>query len=292
MKHAFLMTVHSYPDLFGEILKRISSQGHFVFVNVDKKVDDTPFKIAAETIENVFFTDGVKRSRVNWGGFSQIKATLDLLSTARKIQPDYYHLISGQDFPCVNTKAFDTFFEQHSGQSFMHYDSKEEALAWKYDKYPERYKRYHFNDLYIINRKVSNVFAGILTVLTKFIERPDIDNIAAGWSWFSWHKNVVEYIFDYLRNNPLYVKRFHFTSCCDEIFFHTILNSHTENLLINTKNALRYIEWHPKREYYSLPLILDEREYKDIIESKAFFCRKVDPVKSSGLIKLLKTEDR
>lgn len=70
--------------------------------------------------------------------------------------------------------------------------------------------------------------------------------------------------------------------------FHTLLNKKTEELNIEKFNSLRYIEWHPKREYQSLPLILDEREYEDIINKKVFFCRKIHPELSHRLIILLK----
>ena len=169
----------------------------------------------------------------------------------------------------------------------MHFDNEEEAEDWKKYKYPERYKRFHFNDLYIVNQRVSTFIRIVFSIIFKRYERPDISGIAAGWNWFSWHKSVVDYIFDFLDRNSKYIDRFHYTSCCDEIFFHTILNEHTTELNINRDNALRFIEWHPKRNAKSLPLILDEREYQDIVDSRAFFCRKVDPSASGRLIEML-----
>ena len=50
----------------------------------------------------------------------------------------------------------------------------------------------------------------------------------------------------------------------------------------------RFIEWHPKRDYIGrLPLLLEEYEYEEIIESGAMLCRKVEPGKSYLLMDLL-----
>ena len=92
----------------------------------------------------------------------------------------------------------------------------------------------------------------------------------------------------YIKSNPFYLKRWHHTHCCDELIFHTLLNNKTKELNIEKYNSLRYIEWHPKRESPSLPLILDEREYEDIVKKNAFFCRKIHPELSHRLIILLK----
>ncbi len=111
--------------------------------------------------------------------------------------------------------------------------------------------------------------------------------VYAGWNWFSWHYSVMEYVLSYLRDNPQYLSRWKLTNCCDELIFHTMLNDKTKELNIDRYNSLRFVEWHPKREFTTLPLVLDEREYEDIIESGAFFCRKIHPGTSEKLMSML-----
>lgn len=97
----------------------------------------------------------------------------------------------------------------------------------------------------------------------------------------------MQFIVDFFDNNQPLIKRFHYTSSSDELIFSSIVYQYANALRIEKRNSLRYIDWHPKREYSSLPLILDERDYDDIISSGAFFCRKVDVELSIKLLEML-----
>lgn len=58
---------------------------------------------------------------------------------------------------------------------------------------------------------------------------------------------------------------------------------------IDGRKPLRYVSWnptHPVTEKYR-PYTLDERDYPYIINSQAFFCRKVDLPKSNRLLDLI-----
>lgn len=79
MNHAFILQVHKEPELFGRIVHRLAAPSHYFFVNVDKKADDKPYKEVCNNVKNVCFLEGDERKEVNWGGFSQIDCTLQLL---------------------------------------------------------------------------------------------------------------------------------------------------------------------------------------------------------------------
>lgn len=291
MNHAFILQIHKEPELFGRIVHRLAAPNHYFFVNVDKKVDDKPFKEVCNDVKNVCFLEGEERKEVNWGGFSQIDCTLQLLRKCTAPQSiDYIHSISGQDYPTVGNDAFDKFFEKHNGQSFMLYDKPEEHEEWSKPrgKYEQRYMPYHLNDIHI-NRMVKRLIEMAIHLVEHIhYLRPAIDNVYAGWSWFSWHRSVAEFVLIYLNEHPAYLKRFHNTACCDELIFHTLLHQYLKRLNINPNNALRYIDWHPSRPYEGrLPLTLDERDYELIINSGALFCRKVDEQNSGKLLDML-----
>lgn len=78
--HAFIIQVHKQPELFGRTVKKLTAPNHFFFINVDKKVNEVPFKQAVAGIENVTFLEGEDRTDVRWGGFSQVLCTQRLLS--------------------------------------------------------------------------------------------------------------------------------------------------------------------------------------------------------------------
>lgn len=128
MNHAFIIQVHKEPELFGRSVHRLGAPNHFFFINVDKKVDDKPFKDVYRDVKNMCFLEGDERKEVNWGGFSQIDCTLQLLRkcTAPPQSIDYIHSIGGQDYPTVGNEEFDEFFEKHYGESFMLYDKPKE----------------------------------------------------------------------------------------------------------------------------------------------------------------------
>ena len=120
--------------------------------------------------------------------------------------------------------------------------------------------------------------------------RKPITGLRAGWNWFSWHRRVAEYVIGQEKTNQAYFIRFHHTCCADELIFHTLLYPHLQECNINPNNSLRYINWEKEspRKHPGSPLTLNEEEYDDIINSGAFFCRKIDPVISQKLKGMLK----
>ncbi len=201
----------------------------------------------------------------------------------------YFHLISGNDYPCKSNEEIDAFFERHSGESFMKFDTDEEVRIWRKKKYPNRYRKYHFNDSNIpVTLRLLKPFIKVWQKMGGYL-RGEIDNIYGGWQWFSWHRTVVSYVLDYIEQNPLYLDRMRYTACVDELFFHTMLYPVLDSLNIQKDNALRYIDWHPKRFYKTLPLVLTEQDYSEIVNTDAIFCRKVNVEESVKLIKQLQT---
>jgi hypothetical protein len=294
MNHAFIMQVHTYPELFGDILKQLEAPNHYFFINIDEKIDDKLFLQEALNIENVFFLAGKKRVRVNHGGFSQIQCTLNLIEAVLSFKEkiEYIHSISGQDYPCVSNEVFDQYFLTRASDynGFMWYDSPEEVSEWKKQKYPKRYRPYYFIDTrWTYIDKLDHIIMRVLRrTLNKLYLKPEDKNIVAGWSWFSWSYSVADYVMNYFMKNPKELRKYKYTFCCDEIIFHTLLQDKLEYFKIQKNMSIRYIVWNPKRFTTSLPLILNENEYEEIVHSDALFCRKVHPQESEMLIRMLK----
>ena len=200
---------------------------------------------------------------------------------------DYFHLMSGMDYMCVSPKNFDNFFKEHAGETFMHFDSKEELAMWRDSKYRNRVCTWHFGDLFPSRAfPVRAVKKSLQIMFDLFVKRKMIDGIVGGWNWFSWHRSVADYVLNYHKEHPEYFKRWHYTHCCDELVFHTLLYTKLSELNI-VSNSLRFIEWHPKREYKSLPLVLRESEYDEIVSSGCLICRKVNEPESRQLLDML-----
>lgn len=289
MKHGFLITAHRDPDQLFEILSLLRTSNHYFYVNIDKKMQN--HKTIAENLESLIPNLKFTFMEVSHGGYSQIECTLNLLKLAAKDNLDYYHLLSGQDFPCQSNNAFDNFFEYAMGKSFMLYDNQEQHNRWINTKYQNRTRCWYFNDITHREIKAIDLLVKILNKIScKILWRHKIGGLRAGWNWFSWNKQVVNYVLKEEIENPKFFSRFKHTSCCDEVIFHTLLYPKLEELNIDSTNSLRYINW-SKNDYIrkkkNTPLILNEEEYDDIIKSKAFFCRKVDIVISKKLKQML-----
>ncbi len=221
-----------------------------------------------------------------------IATTLHLLEAVRrtKIHFDYVHSISGQDYPVVSNEAFDARMEAANGYSFMWYDRDEEHASWIVPGgyYERRYRWWCLSREKVRIPFMRKVLGKFDQYSRKFLVRKRIEGIRAGWSWFTWHVSVMNFVLEYMSTHPEYLRRFRHTYCCDELIFHTLLYPYLDNLKIHKDNALRYIEWHPKRAYNGkLPLLLEETEYEDIIRTGALFCRKVDSRVSERLLEKL-----
>lgn len=286
--HAFIIQVHKEPELLKRILNILQKDNHYFFINVDKKSKEyQSFKEVTKNIPNTFFLP--HRISVYHGGISQIECTLSLLKEVikSKINFSYVHSISGQDYPLRSNEAFDSFFEQ-TNNSFMAFDSDIAQKQFIQKKYPNRVNLWHLNNSHSLLSKIYKL-TKLIYLSNIIVKRNHIKDLQGGWSWFSWNKETVLYVLNYLDKHPDFYKRFNHTCCADELIFHTILQNKIQELKIEKYKPLRYVSWDPKRPIKSKyrPYILTEFDYEDIINSMAFFCRKVDLTESSTLLNLI-----
>lgn len=274
--HAFLILAHNNPTHLVRFLRALESSNHYFFVHIDKKSKDDFSEL--KNISNCFFIK--KKVSCNWGGFSLVKATLNLLKYAYfSGHFSYFHLLSGADYFCSTNKKFDVFFN-NTNQSFLSI-SDSTPFEW-------RLKIYTFND--IINRrgKWKNILWHTDDIQRKLIKHFKIrkelqERFYYGSQWFSLSHDIVHYVLKFCKTNPQFVRRFYLTFVPDESFFHMIImNSPLAHKI--TQNNLRFIDWKRKIPQEPLPRTLDIEDYDDIVKSGSFFCRKVSQPKSAELL--------
>ena len=152
LQHAFLMMVHKSPELFSRIVHILAAPNHYFFVHIDKKTKDyEQYKEAVKDVTNVIFTE---RISVFHGGVSQIYCELLLYKAALSAMPrmDYFHLISGQDYPLRTNKQFDDFFELNNEKSFAAIEEQDYHELCMKSKYPLRVNVYHPNGNSLIGK--------------------------------------------------------------------------------------------------------------------------------------------
>lgn len=289
MNHIFLFQVHKEPELVRRIFQRLEASNHYFIVNIDKK---SPYRHELCTIVNrVNNVISITDNSIAHGGFSFTECTINQMKVCRdySVYFDYYHTCSGQDYPCVSNKKFDSFFDDSFGFSYFKMDDPEEVEQKRKTKYKDRMESLDYSDLvkgrFIDRTPLNRIIRRIITPIKR--EYPALDLLWGGWNWFSLTDKCVDYLLKYFSENPEYVERFKYTFAPDELIFSTVLYYVRNELKIEIANSLRYVDWTPTREYSGLPLLLDERDYNEIIQSGALFCRKVEGEYSRVLLDML-----
>lgn len=257
---------HKNPRQLKELIDALQDNNSFFFIHIDKKAEIELFNNLQS--KNVFFAK--RRVNVSWGGFSQILATLELIKSLidYNLTFDYVHLLSGQDFPLKNKKAFIDYFENHKGDNFLEVFSL--PCHWSGNNGIDRISYKWLIDEVGLKRA------------TELVEIQAHRNMArtfpkgyqpyGGSQWWSLTNECIDYIaHESNPRNELYDFYKH-TYIPDEMYFHTlIMNSKFKSTVIN--NNLRYIDWYNGPEY---PKILRESDFYVFKETEAFFARKFD----------------
>lgn len=117
MKIAYLIPTYTDPEHLARLIRALDKDAEF-FVHVDAKVDETPFRRAAEA-GNVHFLE--RRFRVLWGDISQVYYQRELLTACMNHPARFVRicLLSGQDYPLWRNDRLLRFFRENSGREFV-----------------------------------------------------------------------------------------------------------------------------------------------------------------------------
>lgn len=283
IEQVFLIQAHKDSNLLKKIVSRLDAPNHYFVIHVDRKSCVMYEEIKQEfcSHDNIIVMEA---NNVMWGGAGQFFTTLKQIELSIEKWPflDFFHLISGQDYPVKSIHEFDNFFNTNRNYNYLAINDMPQAYY--------RSDIYHFCD--IIDYRTNNIAVKGIIKLMSSIQRKIIDSgirlrekiplqIYKGPNWWSLNREAINHILSYIKENPSYKRRFKYTYCCDEVFFHTILyNSELKNSIVN--DSLRYTDW--TKNGRGEPNILDETDFEKIIQSNSFFCRKIESERSKRLI--------
>lgn len=278
--HAYLIIAHHQFELLKKLIILLDDERNDIYIHMDKKVKnfDKELLCKAAKASNIFF---VKRIKVSWGGYSQIKGELELLKSAVKGNYQYYHLISGVDLPIKTNDEIHEFFDKNNGYEFIHFDSDEVDKSVL-----ERLSIYHFLQEYTKNKILNKIEEKFINIQKRYrINRLKKVNviIQKGANWFSITDKLAKYI---VSREKQIKSLFRYSLCCDEVFLQTIIanSEYKQNLYIKDKNnnylgCMRYIDW--KR---GKPYVFRKGDYDNLIHSPYLFARKFDLNVDSDII--------
>lgn len=287
MKHAIMIMAHKNFGFLRHLIEYFS-RDCYVFVHVDKKSSITREEQAC--LAAMPQVSGVYRKySVHWGGFSILKCELFLLREAmRSSDADYFHLISGQDYPIKPLSTFLEFFEKNKGKEFIRYANIPHP---RWDHYTfSRFQYYYPYDWFGKSTEESKRIVNKLVDWQKKhgIKRriPDhFEHLYGSTQWFSITRKAVETLLDYTRRHPAFYRRARWTFASEEFYVATVLVNLLPKKDIERRD-LRCIRW--IRENGNYPANLGFEHFHVLAEQETnLFARKFEEPMCVPLIPLI-----
>lgn len=234
MKIAYLILAHRNPQLIKRAIDRLSTKDCAFFIHIDQKSDLRRFSRCNGN--NVSFCE--HRIPVYWGEFSQVEATLLLMSQAinHAHHFDYFILMSGSDYPLKSGEYIQEFLDRHRGEEFLNL-AKLPAPGFPLYKIN---KVRHPSDQ-PVRRFFTRALGKIGFARRDF--RKSLGGMApyCGSTWWALSRDAIEYILQFDASHPQFAKYFRDTFTSDEMFFHTILGN--SDFRDRIRRNLVYLDW-------------------------------------------------
>lgn len=262
MRIAHLILAHKNPDQLKRLITALKHPSFDFYIHVDKKSDEQPFRNILQQ-KDVFFIN--KRTKIYWGDWGTIQATLNGFQTILPKGYDYINVISAQDFPIKSPEYIYKYFYEHQGTEFITCD----FIEGDWSEVASRISDYH-----LINWRIPGKHR-LEKIVTKILPPrvfPFNYKIVGRANWFSLTNNAVQYILQFLKAHPQMIRYFKYCWGADEFIFSTILyNSHFEEKI---KNNLVYVEF--DKQNIGHPKIITSADIDKLMESDKLFARKFD----------------
>jgi hypothetical protein len=278
------MLAHHQPDHLAKLARALDHADCMFFIHIDLKVEESVFRNLLREQRNVVFIEN--RYPMNWGAFSQVEATLALLSAAFACGASFhrYCLLSGSDYPIKSNNLIQTEFA--SNREFMRIDRN--IGASEEDSHSRNVMFYWFMDT--PERKACS----------GKLRRDPYKGIALyhGAQWWALTHDCVEYILQFISSHSDWLAFFRHTLCPDEILFHSIVKhsrfasrvTHDfettpdrDRMSLSNEHGCHYIDWNARGEE-RLPKVLDLTDLGKLLDSKALLARKFHEARSAALL--------
>ena len=284
MKFAYLIMAHDSLEQLQLLLEALDYEENDIYLHVDRKS-----RLAIESLKTQNANLHVSsKYAVYWGDISQTKCQIYLLNEAIKSYHDYYHLLSGHDFPIKSHEEIKSFFKKNVGKQFIHFEDDDYCTK-------ETCRYYHF-----FAPLLSRLQEGWLKNTLRRIERKLVDiqrnkgvnrQLYCGANWYSiTHELATEFC----SKRKEIIKKVKWTISSDEYVlqtFYRTISSKKYELFAETKAAgdyhgtAREIDW-----YRGSPYVWRSNDFDYLMKSERMFARKFDQkVDKEIILKIYKT---
>ncbi|WP_318837254.1 MULTISPECIES: beta-1,6-N-acetylglucosaminyltransferase [unclassified Providencia] len=270
MKTAVLIQTHKNSKYLCILAKKNPTIRFYI--HVDKKSPLIYEEIKSQNIPNITLLED--RIDVYWGGYSQVAATLKLLTTAL-LEPNnkYFHFLSSECYPLKrfneieeewNITPQNNYIESHLNKSN---DWRLKVLIPHVDT--------HFFRSFL--GRVLNKLIKLSSFIVHNSKIPK-DNFYFGSSWFSINRDLAQSIID-INNSTTFFHDFKKITCSDEHAFQILVRKF--NIQGITDDNKRFVIFKGKAN----PEYLTIQQIKEVQEKNNYwFIRKVDEKTSLSLL--------
>lgn len=275
MRQAILITAYRDIPMLEKLVDYFDDDFE-LFIHIDKRCRENLANIESKKHLHLY-----RSYAVEWGDYRHLKAIVSLMCEAyRHTDLQYFHLITGSDYPAMPLPQLKAFCEEHRSDNYLehfplpHKDWGSEGGLNRIAYWWPRPNSTRTSGAWFTRRFVSlQQRLGIKRGFKYFN-----GNLYGGGTYWSLSRKAVGLAVDYFNNHPEYLRRFCHTSIAEEICLPTLLvNSGVP--LVN--NYMRYIDWGPDG---ANPQVLTEKDYDNIVSSDALFARKMESGVSDKLI--------
>ena len=277
MKKAVIITVYGKIEYLNRFIAQLlSDRTTDVFIHLDKKHDDLKPQILND--EHVHFVEHNKE--IEWGGYSFL---FSIIQSWREVVDfgkfDWIILCSGQDI--LVKKGLDDYLNNHPHTVFIDsWEDDRQRRAFLLHKWPNRYFRI-IDTKFSITRALRvfriRLFRSGLPIATRKVDW-DVDNMTfyKNWFWSCIPYEVIEWIVDFINENPNYLDVFKGFVAEEGFIATTIMQSPYKDWLKFDSKGKSHSLTFRKESVNNHPPVLTKNDIELIDRANCFFARKID----------------
>lgn len=273
-KHAYLIMAHNQPELLKILLGLLDDERNDIFLHLDIKCNYNmeDFKKSVSK-SKLYFVD---RQNVHWGGYSLVKAEIELLKLSINVgKYDYYHLISGADLPIKTQDYIHSFFDKHHNKQFVAMDDDVLKVNMHRVKYYWMFQEkcgYQKKNIYNV---INKIFICIQKLFKVNRIKESTVEYGLGSNWSSITDSFARYI---VKNEEYILDLFLNTVCSDEMFIQTLIlqSPYKKDIFSNVEPNIANMRYICFENDKASPINIGIANIEEILASDFIFARKFD----------------
>jgi|ERR1017187_2504872 hypothetical protein len=284
---AYIISAYQKPALLARLVRRLDSPQDWFFIHYDLRSPEQEFHQLVEAFKDKPNVKLLPRHKCRWGDFGHVLVSLKGIEEIARLgfACEYAIVLTGQDYPIKSNEMIRRRLKTGAGRSFMEATAWP-ILNWENGRAIRRIQNYHLHLPFPRWSRSLGWPASRQNIPIPMRRKiPGGLHPHFGSSYWYLHRRCLEYIHDYVRQNPEYVRFFYRVLIPDECFFQTLLMNSAMAGDIE-KRTLTYVDWRPP-----WPGILTVHDLPRLLASDSLFARKFDVKVDSEVLDKLDSTD-